>query len=102
MKPPDSNPSIHSFTHHLDTPVLPTCLVPAEVAGVVAVAVEAGRSPVPATRKRRMKRTLRKKKRSRAGESCEGTGSSGWAPLTGNSGRREYLNKHYFVQDFEM
>lgn len=55
-------------------------------APVVAVAA-AARSPVPAARKRRMKRTWRRKRRSRA-EMWGGTGSSGWALPTEDSGSR--------------
>lgn len=89
-----------TFTHHVDTQVLPSCLAAAVAAAAVAAAVAAaeavaaavvvaGRSPVPAARKRRMRRTWRRTRRSRAEGSSEDTGSSDWAPPTGSSGRRE-------------
>lgn len=75
-----------AFTHHVDTLVLPSCLAVAVAVVAVAAAVVAGRSPVPAARKRRMKRTWRRTRRSRAEGRSEGTVSSGWAPPTGSSG----------------
>lgn len=75
-----------TFTHHVDTLVLPSCLAVAAAEVVVAAAVVAGRSPVPAARKRRMKRTWKRTRTSRVEGRSEGTGSSGWVLPTGSSG----------------
>lgn len=74
-------------THHVDTQVLPSCL--AAVAEVVVAVVVVGRFPIPAVKKRRMKRTWRRMMKSRVEERTAGTGSSGWERLTGSSGSRE-------------
>lgn len=58
------------------------------VAAAAAAAAAVARSPVPAARKRRMKRTSRRKRRSRAEEMRGGTGSSGWARPTEDSGSK--------------
>lgn len=75
-----------TFTHHVDILVLPSCLAAAAAAAAeVAAAVVAEQSRVPEVRRRRMKRTWRRTKRSRVVGRSEGTGSSGLAPLTGSS-----------------
>lgn len=79
------------FTHHVDILVHPSSLAVA-AAAEAAVAVVAGRSPVPAVRMRRMRRTWRRTKMSRVEGRLAGTGSSGWAPPTGSSEwRRENI-----------
>lgn len=84
------------FTHHVDILVHPSCLAVA-AAAEAAVAVVAGQSPVPAVRMRRMKRTWRRTKMSRVEGRLAGTGSSGWAPLTGSS---EWRKKNILYQLF--
>lgn len=81
----------YAFTHHVDTLALPSCLVVVVVVVevVVAAVVVAGQSPVPAVRKRKMKRTWKRMKKSRVEGRSEGTGSSGWAPPIGSSGWKE-------------
>lgn len=88
-----------TFTHHVDIQVLPSWLAAAAAAAaevVVVAEVVAGLSPVPAARKRKMRRTWRRKRRSRVEERWAGTGSSGWAPPTGSSGRRVCM---YFIKE---
>lgn len=70
--------------HRLVTPDLPSCPAAVEVAAVGPVAE---RSPIRGVRRRRMKRTLRRKRRSKAEEMWEDTGSFGLALQTGSSGR---------------
>lgn len=78
-----------TFTHRVDILVLPSCLAAeaaaAAAAAEVAAAVVAEQSRVPEVRRRRMKRTWRRTKRSMVVGRSEGTGSSGLAPLTGSS-----------------
>lgn len=90
----------YAFTHHVDTPVLPSCLAVAVVEVVAAAVVAAGQSPVPAVRKRKMKRTWKRMRKSRVEGRSEGTGSSGWAPPIGSSGWKE--QNITSVNDFYM
>lgn len=73
-----------TITHHLVTLDLPSCLAAVEVAAAGPVAE---RSPIRGARRRKMKKTLRRRRRSKVEEMWEDTGSFGSALQTGSSGK---------------